>query len=33
MKLARWQKITEWPLTISAILFLAAYAWEIIAQL
>ena len=33
MKLARWQKITEWPLTISAILFLAAYAWEIIGQL
>ena len=33
MKLARWQKITEWPLRISAILFLAAYAWEIIAQL
>jgi voltage-gated potassium channel len=33
MKLARWQKITEWPLTIAAVLFLAAYAWEIIAQL
>ncbi|CAD6001965.1 potassium channel family protein [Agreia sp. COWG] len=33
MNLARWQKITEWPLTVSAILFLIAYAWEIIAQL
>jgi voltage-gated potassium channel len=33
MNLARWQKITEWPLTIAAVLFLAAYAWEIIAQL
>lgn len=33
MNLVRWQKITEWPLTIAAVLFLAAYAWEIIAQL
>ncbi|TDW30971.1 potassium channel family protein [Cryobacterium psychrophilum] len=29
----RWQKNAEWPLTIAAIVFLVAYAWEVIADL
>lgn len=32
MNQARWQRITDWPLTATAILFLIAYAWEIIAD-
>ncbi|GAB3618569.1 hypothetical protein GCM10027416_31260 [Okibacterium endophyticum] len=30
---AWWQKLTEWPLTAIAVLFLVAYAWQIIASL
>lgn len=29
----RWQKLTEIPLTIVAVTFLVAYAWEVIANL
>jgi voltage-gated potassium channel len=29
----RWQRITEVPLTIAAVVFLVAYAWEIIGNL
>lgn len=29
----RWRAITEWPLIIAAVLFLAAYAWEVIGDL
>lgn len=31
-RLAKWGKAAEWPLTIAAILFLAAYATQIIAR-
>jgi voltage-gated potassium channel len=31
-RLARWNKTAEWPLTIAAILFLIAYATQIIAR-
>jgi voltage-gated potassium channel len=33
MTQARWQQLTNWPLTISALVFLVAYAWEVIAGL
>jgi voltage-gated potassium channel len=29
----RWKELTEWPLTAAAVLFLAAYAIEVLAQL
>ncbi|WP_243075176.1 potassium channel family protein [Microbacterium sp. SS28] len=29
----RWRRITEWPLIIASILFLAAYAWQVIGDL
>ncbi|MBF4570854.1 two pore domain potassium channel family protein [Plantibacter sp. VKM Ac-2880] len=32
MTQARWQKLTEWPLTIAAVVFLAAYSYEVIAE-
>ncbi len=28
----RWQRLTDWPLTITAFSFLVAYAWEIIVD-
>ncbi|MEP9380779.1 potassium channel family protein [Nocardioides sp. KR10-350] len=28
--MTRWQRLTEWPLTVAAVLFLAAYAWPIL---
>jgi len=28
-----WRALTEWPLILAAVLFLAAYAWEVIANL
>jgi voltage-gated potassium channel len=31
-RIAKWDKAAEWPLTIAAILFLAAYATQIIAH-
>ena len=33
MTQARWRKLTEWPLTAAALLFLAAYATEVLADL
>jgi voltage-gated potassium channel len=33
MTQARWQQLTEWPLAIVAAIFLATYAWEVIADL
>jgi voltage-gated potassium channel len=29
----RWQRISEWPLTAAAVLFLVCYAWEVIGDL
>jgi voltage-gated potassium channel len=31
-RIAKWDKAAEWPLTIAAILFLIAYATQIIAR-
>lgn len=31
-RLDKWEKVTEWPLTIAAILFLAAFAVQILAS-
>ncbi|MEO7017793.1 MAG: ion channel [Leifsonia sp.] len=33
MTLERWRRLTGWPLTIAAGLFLVAYAWEVIDDL
>jgi voltage-gated potassium channel len=33
VKQKRWQEITEWPLTVAAVVFLASYAWEVLGQL
>lgn len=30
MPIARWEKLTEWPLTVAAVIFLAAYAAPIV---
>ena len=32
-RLARWERITEWPLTFAAVLFLAVYSVEVIGDL
>lgn len=29
----RWQRATEWPLIIASVIFLVAYAWQVIADL
>lgn len=29
-RLARWERRTQWPLTLAALVFLAAYAWPIL---
>lgn len=29
----RWQSATQWPLLVAAVAFLAAYAWQVIADL
>lgn len=29
----RWKTLTEWPLTVAAVVFLAAYAWAVIGNL
>jgi voltage-gated potassium channel len=29
----RWQKAMDWPLVVAALVFLVAYAWEVIANL
>ena len=31
-RIAKWEKATEWPLTIAAVLFLASYAVQILAR-
>ncbi|MGY4543240.1 voltage-gated potassium channel [Arthrobacter sp. UYNi723] len=33
MKLERWRRLTEWPLTAAALLFLVAYGWQVIGNL
>jgi len=33
MNQARWQKAMDWPLTVAAVVFLVAYAWEVIGNL
>ena len=33
MNSARWQRITEWPLTVAALVFLGFYAWVVLAEL
>lgn len=33
MNQARWRKAMDWPLTIAAVVFLIAYAWEVIGNL
>jgi len=33
MTQSRWKQLTEWPLTVAAVLFLAAYAIEVLARL
>ena len=32
MTQARWQKLTEWPLALAAVIFLIAYSYEVIAE-
>lgn len=32
-RLARWERVTEWPLTFAAVLFLAVYSVEVIGDL
>lgn len=32
MTLERWERVTEWPLTGLSVLFLAVYAWQILAE-
>ena len=33
MNTARWHRLTEWPLTAAALLFLGFYAWSVLADL
>lgn len=33
MDSARWQRITEWPLMVAALVFLGFYAWAVISDL
>ena len=32
-RLRTWERASEWPLTLAALVFLAVYAWEVIADL
>jgi voltage-gated potassium channel len=32
MRLRKWEAVTEWPLTILSVLFLAVYAWQILVE-
>ncbi|MBW3094087.1 potassium channel family protein [Bifidobacterium sp. 64T4] len=32
MTLSKWQRITEWPMTALALVFLFAYSWEVLAR-
>ena len=29
----RWQRVTEWPLVVLALVFLVTYGWEVVADL
>ncbi|TFD53495.1 ion transporter [Cryobacterium sp. Hh7] len=33
MTQSRWQHLSEWPLTVAAVIFLVAYTWEVIGDL
>ncbi|TFD46897.1 two pore domain potassium channel family protein [Cryobacterium frigoriphilum] len=33
MTQTRWQRLSEWPLTATAVIFLVAYTWEVIGNL
>ena len=33
MSAARWHRMTEWPLTVAALVFLGFYAWSILGDL
>lgn len=33
MTLDRWRRLSDWPLTIAALIFLLTYAWEVIGDL
>ena len=33
MTQSRWQRLSEWPLTAAAVVFLVAYTWEVIGDL
>lgn len=33
MTQTRWQRLTEWPLVVLALIFLVTYGWEVIANL
>lgn len=33
MTLAGWKRVSEWPLALAAVVFLAAYAWSVIGDL
>ncbi|WP_425836985.1 potassium channel family protein [Microbacterium sp. PA5] len=33
MNQGRWQRATEWPLIVASVLFLTAYAWQVIGNL
>lgn len=30
LRRARWERATEWPLTVAALFFLVAYAWPVL---
>ena len=32
MRLNRWEKWTEWPLTILSVAFMVVYAWQVLAE-
>jgi voltage-gated potassium channel len=33
MNQERWRQLTDWPLTAAAVIFLVAYAWQVLADL
>ncbi|TFD21480.1 hypothetical protein [Cryobacterium sp. TMS1-13-1] len=33
MTQSRWQRLSEWPLTAAAVIFLVAYTWAVIGDL
>ena len=32
MTLSKWERVTEWPMTALALVFVFAYSWEVIAR-